>query len=244
MEKKCTHDKTLWNQITGGTNASNFPYFAHLRMKAAWRRGRGRWAQATEKGSVRSQTYNSGSKEPHAALTVGDRRARSLWRPIWAPTPLCSAPWTAQRRPLPQGQMSLKITSNCLVTKRLSSCHVQDTVLLWEEPWHSQDSVWQREMQGAEVSSVGGGVDQQSPGDLWKGCRHGELGSATSSWGSSYSGKKVAVRLLCLTNQSSEYLLSTREAKSQRCRLVLFPNIVELISNLIPLWSENLLGMS
>lgn len=78
MEKKCTHDKTLWNQITGGANASNFPYFAHLRMKAAWRRGRGRWAGATEKGSVRSQTYNSGSKEPHAALTVGDRRARSL----------------------------------------------------------------------------------------------------------------------------------------------------------------------
>lgn len=40
--------------------------------------GAGRWARATEKGSVRSQTYNAGSEEPQAALAVGDRRARSL----------------------------------------------------------------------------------------------------------------------------------------------------------------------
>lgn len=45
------------------------------------------------------------------------------------------------------------------------------------------------------------------------------LGSVTSSWDSSCSGKEVAVGLLCLTNQSSEYLLSTWEASQKSCLL-------------------------
>lgn len=89
-----------------------------------WHGGGGVVAWSNRKRKCKKPALQHRKQRATAALTVGDGRAQSLWQPIWAPTPLCSAPCTSQHKPLPQGKMSLKRPSKHLITKRcLSSCY-------------------------------------------------------------------------------------------------------------------------